>query len=134
MRAEDVLVAARFLAEHGSKKGTGLFSPKGPKGAPQKRAPSPFFRPVRVIAIGEAGPPALHAVALEGRLFQSLTLRRSLVSWSNAVHTPVTHNVLVHAVHGALATYDLPDLAAAIGPNKLTIEQPIGASGHPIGP
>jgi hypothetical protein len=114
MRAEDVLVAARFLAEYEAQAG----------------APTP----VRLIAIGEAGPPALHAAALEAKLFDSLVLRRSLASWSSAVHTPVTENVLVHAVHGAMTIYDLPDLVAAVGPGKVTIQSPVDARGQPIDP
>ena len=114
MRAEDVLAAARFLAEHGAAADT--------------------WKPIHVVAVGEAGPPAVHAVALEKDLFDSLTLRRSLISWSSAVHTPVTENVLAGVVHGALTTYDLPDLLAAIGPDRVTVEQPVDASGRPISP
>jgi len=60
MRAEDVLVCARFLRqEH-----TG---------------------PVELIAVGNVGVPALHAAALEPDLFASVKLMRSLTSWANLI-------------------------------------------------
>ncbi len=109
MRTEDVLVTARYLSE-GSASG----------------APSPL----RVVAVGEVGPAALHAVALEPSLFSALTLRRSLVSWSDVVRTPVTKGALVNLVHGALRTYDLPDLISLAGSNRITIKEPVNAAGQ----
>ena len=111
MRAEDVLVLARHLGE----------PPAGGKG-----------RPVGLIAIGQAGPPALHAAALEPRRFASVAVRKSLVSWSNVTAHTLTKDQLPTVVHGALTAYDLPDLAAAIG-KKLTISDPIDAMGRPVG-
>ena len=111
MRAEDVLVLARHLGE----------PPAGGKG-----------RSVRLIAIGQAGPPALHAAALEPRRFASVAVRKSLVSWSNVTAHTLTKDQLPTVVHGALTAYDLPDLAAAIG-KKLTISDPIDAMGRPVG-
>jgi hypothetical protein len=35
-------------------------------------------------------------------------------------------------VPGALKVYDLPDLAAAIAPRKLTIRNPVDAAGKPL--
>jgi dienelactone hydrolase len=112
MRAEDVLVCARFLADYR---------------AGQKR------RPVHLVAIGAAGPPALHAVVLEPDLFATARLDRSLVSWSNAVRTPVTKNQLVNAVHGALKTYDLPDLLATLPKEKVAVANPLDGAGNPVG-
>ena len=113
MRAEDVLVSARFLTE-------------GDRGARPDR--------VHVIAVGEAGPAALHAVALEPKLFASLTLRRSLMSWSSVIHTPVTRGALTNIVHGALETYDLPDLVSLVGPRLVAIEEPVDARGQVVKP
>ena len=59
-RAEDILVSARFLSEQE----TGTNN-----------------RGVRLIAHGAAGPPALHAMALEPGLFETLELRQSLFAW-----------------------------------------------------
>lgn len=68
---------------------------------------------------------------LEPDLFAAVRLVRTLVSWSNVVHTWPTDNQLINTVHGALQTYDLPDLAALLG-DKLTIEQPVAAQGNPV--
>jgi len=110
MRAEDTLVCARFLAGY-------------------RAGEKP--RRVHLIAIGEAGPPALHAAALEPEMFASVRLDRSLVSWSNVVRTPVTRNQLINAVHGALNTYDLPDLLATLPQEKVTVTEPLDAAGRP---
>jgi len=112
MRAEDVLVCARWLAARET-------------GATPNR--------VHLIAVGEAGPPALHAAALEPDLFATVRLERSLVSWSEVVRTPITRNQLVNAVHGVLRVYDLPDLASTLPPDKLTIVDPLDAAGGPAG-
>lgn len=85
---------------------------------------------IALIATGELGPPALHAAALESELFHSVRLENSLVSFTRLVETPVTENQWVHIVHGALRTYDLPDLAATLG-DKLTLVDPVDASGKP---
>ncbi len=106
MRAEDVLVCARYAVGAG-------------EGG------------VDLMAIGHLGVPALHAAALEPSLFRSVTLRGTLASWSSVVHARRTHNQWVNAVHGALAVYDLPNLAAMLG-DKLTIAAPVDARAKPI--
>jgi dienelactone hydrolase len=106
MRAEDILVCARFLRS---------------QQATDK---------VDLVAIGHVAVPALHAAALEPDLFGSVKAVRMLVSWSNVIESGISHNQLVNAVHGALTTYDLPDLAGTLGP-ALTIEQPLNAMGEP---
>ena len=109
MRAEDILVCARWLAENEAASRTGC---------------------IRLIAVGNVGVPALHAAALEPALFSSVKLMRQLCSWSNLVELGLSHNQLINAVHGALTTYDLDNLAATLGA-KLTIEEPIDALGEP---
>jgi len=107
MRAEDVLVCARYLKQqHGD--------------------------PVELIATGNVGVPALHAAALEPDLFASVKLTRSLNSWSNVIELGRSVNQQVNAVHGALITYDLPDLAGTLG-DKLVVEEPLNALGEPAG-
>jgi len=108
MRAEDVLVLARHLGGW-------------PRGSKHK---------VHLIATGLAGPPALHAAALAPRLFASVELRRSLTSWSNILEHTITKDQLSSVVHGALATYDLDDLARCLG-SKLTVTGPLDATGQP---
>jgi dienelactone hydrolase len=114
MRAEDILVCARYAAQSAS---AGEGSGAKPGG-------------VHLVAVGNVGVPALHAAALEPGLFQSVKLGGTLVSWSNVIHSRLTNNQLVNTVHGALRVYDLPDLAATLG-GKLTIEQPVDAQGKP---
>ncbi|MCX5646358.1 MAG: acetylxylan esterase [Phycisphaerae bacterium] len=105
MRAEDVLSCARFAQDK-------------------------YKGPVDVIAVGHVCVPALHAAALEPQLFGSVKLVRGLVSWSNVIELGQSRNQLVNAVHGALTTYDLPDLVRTLG-DRVTIEQPLNALGEP---
>jgi len=102
MRAEDVLVAARYAAQQTSAK------------------------TVELVAVGNVGVPALHAAALEPDLFASVKLVRTLKSWSNVIHSHTSHNQLTNAVHGALQNYDLTDLADTLG-RKLTVQHPLDA-------
>lgn len=83
---------------------------------------------IKVVAVGNAGIPALHAAALEPKLFHSVDLRRTLGSWEQVTGTPRTTNQLVSAVHGALRVYDLSDLAELLG-DKLRIIEPVDANG-----
>jgi hypothetical protein len=112
MRAEDVLVCARYAAER--------------FGGEQRS-------PVRLTAVGNAGIPALHAAALEADLFQSIRLSRMLISWSNVIQSRLSEGQLAGVVHGALAHYDLPNLAAVLG-DKLAVEEPLGALGRVVQP
>jgi len=104
MRAEDVLVCARFL---------------------QKEQAGP----VEVIAAGNVTIPALHAAALEPDLFGSVKLTGLLSSWSNVIESGRSYNQQINAVHGALTIYDLPDLAATLG-DKLIVKEPLDALGQ----
>jgi len=111
MWTEDALVCARFLAGYAA------------KAAPRK---------VHLVGIGAAGIPALHAAALEPQCFASLTLRRTLASWTSVLREPAAKDQLITTVHGALKVYDLPDLVAAFGKDKVTIEEPVNAAGAVI--
>lgn len=110
MRAEDVLVCARYAAERtaGGREGS-----------------------VRLIAVGNVGVPSLHAAALEPSLFQSVKLSRSLVSWSNVIHNRLNKGLAVNLVHGALTHYDLSDLVSVLG-DKITVDEPVNAEDLPI--
>ena len=107
MRAEDILVCARWLARQSKARGG-----------------------VALLAVGHVGVPALHAAALEPDTFQSVELRRMLVSWSDVIARRLVKRQLINAVHGALHVYDLPDLAGLLG-KKLTIAEPVDATGRP---
>jgi cephalosporin-C deacetylase-like acetyl esterase len=88
-------------------------------------------RSVHLVAVGEVGVPALHAAALEPDRFASTTLRRTLVSWDNAVRTPQGTNQIVNLVHNALAVYDLPDLVRLAGRERVKLEDSVDANGNP---
>ena len=109
-RAEDVLVCARHAAET-----SGIGGEVG----------------IHLIAIGNVGVPALHAAALEPDLFASVTISRSLCSWSNVIELGRTEGQLTNVVHGALTCYDLPNLAEVLG-DRLTITDPVDALERPI--
>jgi hypothetical protein len=104
MRAEDILVCARFLRQQQDGR-------------------------VDLIAVGHVSVPALHAAALESDMFESIKLVRGLVSWSNVIKLGRSNNQLVNTVHGALTVYDLDDLGATLG-DSLSIEEPLNALGE----
>lgn len=111
MRAEDILVCARFL---------------------QTYSETTIPNQVHLLSIGRTGPPVLHAAALEPQLFASITLRKSLASWADVVRTPKTMRQLDNVVHGALKVYDLPDLLATVPPDKVTVSEPLDAMENPL--
>jgi dienelactone hydrolase len=108
LRAEDILVCARAAA---------ALTPRGA---------------VDLVAVGDVGVPALHAAALEPQLFTSVRIVRALGAWTSVIECRTHRDQFVNSVHGALAVYDLPDLAAMLG-GKLKIEEPLDARGEPIG-
>ena len=85
---------------------------------------------IEVVGIGAAAPVVLHAAALDPRI-KVVTLDGGVLSWENVVRTPVSYNQLSNAVPGALAVYDLPELAAAGAPRPLTIRNSVDATGKP---
>ena len=72
---------------------------------------------VHLIAVGLAGPPALHAAFLEPGAWALVQLRDSLRAWADVVRAggDVTMAQMMNAVHGVLRYYDLPDLARSLG-------------------
>jgi hypothetical protein len=108
--AEDILVCTRYAAEQ-----------LGPGRAST----------VHLAAVGNVGVPALHAAALESDLFATVTISRSLRSWSDVIHGRLSQDQIITAVHGALAHYDLPNLSALLG-KKLSIVEPVDAMGQPV--
>jgi cephalosporin-C deacetylase-like acetyl esterase len=102
LQTEDALAAGHFVAYYKTKKP----------------------RQVHLVGVGRAGIPALHAAALGGDLFTSLTLRGAPEAWSPIVGQSVPTGQLPSTIHGALGVYDLPDLVRALEPKKVTIETP----------
>ncbi len=92
---------------------------------------SPAGTPLHFVGIGPGGPIVLHA-ALFADPVESVTVERSIASWSLAARTKSPRGDLASVVPGVLASYDLPDLAAARAPRRLTIREPLGPSGEPV--
>jgi cephalosporin-C deacetylase-like acetyl esterase len=88
--------------------------------------------PLEILALGNTGPIALHAAALDKRIAKVM-LERSLFSWQNVVETPISYRQLANVVPSALRAYDLPDLAALLAPRPLTLEDPVNAQNLPAG-
>ena len=82
-------------------------------------------------AHGAAGPIALHAAALEPKVFE-LTLDGAITSWAEVVRTPLSQDQFANVVPNALASYDLPDLAASLAPRRLNIQSAVDPTGRPL--
>lgn len=78
--------------------------------------------PLRLLALGQATVPALHAAALRPGLFTHITLQGGIPSWTEVVNTPRAAQQLVNAVHDALSWYDLPDLLALLPQEAVTVK------------
>lgn len=85
---------------------------------------------IRMIAIGEASVPALHAAALEPERFQSVALRKMIPSWEALVRADESFNQAVNMVHGVLRNYDLPDLIQLTGQDRVRVEEPVDVMGR----
>jgi hypothetical protein len=109
MRAEDILVCARFAATYET------------SGAPNR---------VHLISLGRVGPPALHAVAFEPEQFATARFQRCLSSWAEVVRTPLAVRQLENTVHGALRVYDLPDLTRTLPADRFSFIDPANAFGN----
>ena len=111
MRAEDIMHCAQLASRYSS-----------------EAAPLP----VHLVSVGRVGPAALHAAALEPDLFAAAVFHNCLVSWSNVVNTPLSKNQSANLVHGALETYDLPNLLAALPAEKVQFLDPLDAAEEPL--
>ncbi|MDF1858972.1 MAG: hypothetical protein P1U87_02090 [Verrucomicrobiales bacterium] len=76
---------------------------------------------IALVATGEAAVPALHAAALRADLFHQVSLEKLLPTWTGFLTQPERKNQAIHAVHGALRHYDLPDLIPLAGSGKVTV-------------
>jgi cephalosporin-C deacetylase-like acetyl esterase len=86
---------------------------------------------VHLVGLRTGGPIALHAAALDPRITR-VTIQESVISWSAVAKTALTRDQLTNAVPGALALYDLPDLAAAIAPRPLAIRTAVDPAGKAV--
>ena len=48
----------------------------------------------------------------------------SAASWADVVRAPLATNQLINTVHGALRTYDLPDLLTLLPAERVSIVRP----------
>lgn len=87
---------------------------------------------LQLVAVGEAAVPALHAAALAGNVFRSVSLRRMIASWEAVAAANETYDQSVNVVHGALRHYDLVDLVPLVESAEVTIAESIDAMGRPI--
>lgn len=108
MRAEDLLVAARWLQEKADGNGE-----------------------IHLVAYGEVAPAALHAAALEEQLFSKVSLYRTIPSWETIIASLTSEDQFVNCIHGATRAYDLTDLRESLG-NRAKLHQPINAMREPI--
>lgn len=90
MRAEDVLVTARWLKDHAK-------ADRGPE----------------VIAATWAVTPALHAAVAEPKLIESIEVIEPPITWSQVIQQRARHRAS-DLVHGALKHYDQPELLRAL--------------------
>jgi len=87
---------------------------------------------ISVLGRGPLGVIALYAAALEPGIARIIA-DRSLVSYMDLVRArscSETHVDLI--VPGALLDYDLPDLAAKIGPGRVLLVNPLSGDGQPV--
>jgi cephalosporin-C deacetylase-like acetyl esterase len=106
-RTEDILAAVRFLVSRDD------VDPAA----------------IELIGEGAAGPPALHAAALDPTIAK-LKLVGSVTSWVDVVSTPLGKNQLTNVVPFALEYYDLPNLVEAIAPRVVMIVDPVDPTGR----
>jgi len=99
MRTEHILIAAQFLASYEA-------------GARPNQ--------IHLISIGRrVGPPALHAAALEPELFATVSFTKRFTPWADLVRRPLETEQFENVVHGALKTYDLPNLWSTLPQEKV---------------
>lgn len=101
-RVEDAIAAAEYSSQR-------------PQADGERRA-------LRLIGSGTTGSlVALHAAALRPELFASIGVYEQPKSWTDVVGSLAPAGQLENAVHRALYVYDVPDLIALAGPDKLEV-------------
>ena len=81
------------------------------------------------IGVGSASVPMLFATAFDARL-RMVTLDGMLRSYQDAVDSRLHRRVYEHVIPGVLKHFDLPDLVAAIGSQRLTVRSRVDAMGE----
>ncbi len=89
-------------------------------------------QPMTAVASGPLSADLLHAVVITNS-FERTVLIDPLVSYQSLTQARLYEpRYMMSAVAGAVADYDLPDLAAAIGSEKILIVNPVDAAGMPL--
>ena len=83
------------------------------------------------IGVGSASVPMLFATAFDARL-RTVTLDGMLRSYQDAVDSRLHRRVYEHVIPGVLKHFDLPDLVAAIGSQRLTVRSRVDAMGEAV--
>ncbi|MBN9517293.1 acetylxylan esterase [bacterium] len=92
---------------------------------------NPAAKDIELFGFGAAAPVVLHAAALLPDEVVAVTLDRGVLSWALVARTAASENQFANVVPGALAVYDLPDLAASLAPRPLVVRNPTDAAGRP---
>lgn len=74
---------------------------------------------------GALGPVALHAAVLDPRI-SAVTLDNSIITYRDFVERAISRDMAEVNLPGVLRRYDLPDLAAALGP-RVTLINPVNS-------
>ena len=106
LRAEDLLASARWFLENEKQPIDG-----------QK---------LKLISVGKTGLPALHAAAVEPKLFEKITLINSLSGWETIITSRNSLDQFVNCIHGALRAYDIGDLIASLN-GRVEVIAPVNA-------
>jgi len=87
----------------------------------------------RISAFGQGGlgVPLLHAALLDSRI-RGVVLQDTLALYRMAVEAPLHRNLYEVAIPGVLRSYDLDDIAAALGPRSITLLNPVDQQGNPV--
>lgn len=77
---------------------------------------------ISIVGVGDAGPVAAHAAAIDTRFSQIALESQNVESWiDDVICEPLSSNRMQHIVPGGLEKYDLPDLNQLL-PNEVYFE------------
>ena len=84
-----------------------------------------------LLGTGTMGAVALQTALLDNRVSQAL-VEGSALSWQAAVELPLARDLPANTIPGALTRYDLPDVIAALGPQRARIFAAVDPLGAPL--
>ncbi|XZE51669.1 alpha/beta hydrolase family protein [Planctomycetaceae bacterium SH139] len=115
MRAEDLLIAARWLQTQASVEANDRAN----------------VTPLALVAIGKLGPVALHAAALQPSMFAKVTIFNSINTWETIFSSLTSQDQFVNCIHGAARVYDLQDLINQLG-DQIEMINVVDAMGNSV--